>query len=77
MKTRTRYKLTIEDESRLENVAIFSASPLKWALLVLSGAICILLAGGVLVSVTPARYLLPGYLKESERTATTGAAAPS
>jgi hypothetical protein len=70
MKTRTRYKLTIEDESRLENVVLFSASPVKWTLIVLLALLCIIGIGALLVSLSPARYLLPGYLKESERAAT-------
>lgn len=69
MKTRCRYKVTIEDESRLETVAEFSATPVKWFMLGGGVVLVIMALGAMVLSFTPARNLLPGYLKESERTA--------
>lgn len=70
MKTRTRFRLTIEDEGRLEKIADLSASGLKWLMATAAGLILIMICGALLVSLTPARRLLPGYLKPSERSAT-------
>jgi len=69
MKTHSRYKVTIEDESRLETVAEYSAAPVKWFLLGGFAVLLIMTVGALVLSFTPARNLLPGYLKESERTA--------
>ncbi len=70
MKTRSRYRLIFEDEGRLENIASVSASGPKW----LAGSIVVLIfimvIGALVTFLTPARRLLPGYLKESERSAT-------
>lgn len=67
MKTHSRYKIRIEDETRLETVAEYSASPLKYAVLGFAVAVIFMALGALLVFLTPARTLLPGYLKESER----------
>lgn len=69
MHLNTRYKFTVEDESRLENVANASAPLWKWALGGLVLVLAAVLAGALVVVLSPARYLLPGYLKESERAA--------
>lgn len=69
MKLRRHFKLTVEDESTLENRLTVSASMLKW---VLSGVVVLLSAmicGAFLLLISPAKRLLPGYLKESERAA--------
>lgn len=70
MKTRSRYHLTIEDEGRLEKIADFSTTGLKWLTVVMIGLIFIMLAGVLIVFLSPVRTLLPGYLKASERSAT-------
>lgn len=70
MKPRSRYKIIIENESHLETVAEFSASPVKWSLIGAAAILLSVLIGMILVVLTPVRTLLPGYLKESERTET-------
>lgn len=70
MKTRSRFRLTIEDEGRLEKIADFSTTGPKWLAILAVGLIFIMLIGAILVFLTPARRLLPGYLKASERSAT-------
>ncbi len=70
MKRHPKYRIRIEDESHLESMADFSLSPyMLWGLGALA-AILLLIIAGVIVSVTPIRTLLPGYLKQSERAAT-------
>ena len=69
MKLRTRFKLTVEDESTLENRLTVSASVLKWVLVGVAGMLLAMACGAFLLLVSPAKRLLPGYLKESERAA--------
>lgn len=70
MKASRRYRITVEDESRLRRLASASVGP--WALCAIIGVGLILMSllGGLLVMATPLRTLLPGYLKQGERTAT-------
>lgn len=67
MKAKKRYRIAIEDESRLRQVASVSVSPAKlWAI----GIVCILILlvfTGVLIMATPIHNLMPGYLKKGER----------
>lgn len=70
MKIRSRFRLIFEDEQRLENLAVVSASGPKWLLAGVAVMLCIMLLGALVAFLTPARRLLPGYLKESERSAT-------
>lgn len=70
MKAKSRYNIIIENESRLENVVRVSASPLKIALIATFIIIFLLLLGALLLYISPAHNLLPGYLKESERAET-------
>ena len=69
MKLRTRFKLTVEDESTLENRLTVSTSVLKWVLVGVAGMLLAMECGAILLIVSPAKRLLPGYLKESERAA--------
>ena len=69
MKLRTRFKLTVEDESTLENRLTVSASVLKWVLVGVAGMLLAMACGAFLLLVSPAKRHLPGYLKESERAA--------
>ncbi|MDE6533508.1 MAG: M23 family metallopeptidase [Muribaculaceae bacterium] len=69
MKPRSRFKIVLIDESRLETVADYSASPLKWTFLGGLFLLASIVFGALVVSITPARNLLPGYLKDSERSA--------
>ena len=65
-----RYKVTVEDESRLENVVQTSA-PLSTYIVWCAVAVILLMTFGVLLlGFTPIKTLLPGYLKASERSAT-------
>ncbi len=67
MRARSRCTISIENESRLENVFRVSVSPLK-LILMATGVICVLLfLGAFLLYISPAHSLLPGYLKDSER----------
>lgn len=67
MKAKKRYRISIEDESRLRRVASVSVSPAKlWA----AGIVSILLLiafTGIVIMATPIRTLMPGYLKKGER----------
>ncbi|MBD5357246.1 MAG: M23 family metallopeptidase [Bacteroides sp.] len=70
MKAKSRYIITIENESRLENVFRVSMSPWK---ITLTGAVILILLlslGALILYITPAHTLLPGYLKDSERAET-------
>lgn len=69
MRKHTRYKIAIEDESRLETVASHTASSGKWIFMGAAAAVAVMALGAFLVFLTPVRTLLPGYLKESERAA--------
>lgn len=65
-----KYRLTLEDESSLEKKVNFSA---RFPVFLLILIVCVIIAGafGVFVlASTPLKNHLPGYLKESERTAT-------
>lgn len=70
MNPRTRYRISIEDEGRLETLVSSSASPWIWGVSVASVVIIIMSLGVFIAFLTPVRRLLPGYLKESERAAT-------
>lgn len=69
MKRHPKYRIRIEDESRLENLADISLSPLS--LWTAAGAVLIIMIvlSGAIVMITPLRTLLPGYMKQSERSA--------
>lgn len=65
-----KYRITVEDESSLEKRLNFSA---RFTVLILLFIVFIIVAGAVGIFVfasTPLKNHLPGYLKESERTAT-------
>lgn len=68
MKVKRRYRISVEDESRLRQIASVSASaPVLWV----SGAVFVLLMMALVALVimaTPLRTLMPGYLKKGERT---------
>lgn len=68
MKAKKRYRIAIEDESRLRQVAAVSVSP---AILWIGGFACVILLiafTSLLIMATPIRTLMPGYLKKGERT---------
>lgn len=70
MKIRRKYRLTIEDESHLEQVVshrfnIWIATGLIIGILGL-----LLVISGLIIAFSPLRTLLPGYMKESQRSET-------
>lgn len=69
MKTRSRFRLTLEDESRLQTVGTYSASPKKWLAISVTIMISIMILGTLIAFLTPLRTLLPGYMNHSERVA--------
>ena len=67
MKAKKRYKIAIEDESRLRQVASVTVSPAQlWATGILSFLVLFFFTG-ILIMATPIRTLMPGYLKKGER----------
>lgn len=70
MKRRKIYKISIEDESRLESVASWSVTPLRIAALCFLFSLLIIISGCLFVWLTPAKYLMPGYFRKSERAMT-------
>lgn len=70
MKVKRRYSITIEDESRLEKLLKVSASPYAYVLAIVVVAFFLMAIGVLVFALTPAKRLLPGYLKDSERAAT-------
>lgn len=69
MKVLRKYRITIEDESRLRRIASVSARPYAlWAGCAVA-FLTVLILAGVIIMMTPLRTLLPGYLKQGERTA--------
>lgn len=69
MKVLKKYRISIEDESRLRQIASVSARPyMLWAGCAVT-FLLVLLFAGFIIMVTPLRTLLPGYLKQGERTA--------
>lgn len=70
MNLRSKYRIIIEDESRLENIYQVSATLFKWSISAAFAMLVLLATGAMLVVLSPARKLLPGYLKDSERAAT-------
>ena len=70
MNLNKKYRLTLEDESSLQKKINFSATT-PWVLLIGVALFIIIGALGTFIFLsTPLKNYLPGYLKESERTAT-------
>lgn len=70
MRLNKKYRITIEDQSSLDKKIDFTA---RFPALVLLGIAIVVLAGAFgifMLASTPMKNYLPGYLKESERTAT-------
>lgn len=70
MKRHPKYRIRIENESRLENLADFTLSPLSLWAAVAAALVILIVISGTVVMITPLRTLLPGYMKQSERSAT-------
>lgn len=67
MKAKKRYRIAIEDESRLRQVASVSVTPtMLWGAGIVS-LILLIVFTGLIIMATPIRTLMPGYLKKGER----------
>lgn len=65
-----KYRITIKDESHLTEVA--SRRVTLWGILsaIIAAVLLFMLFSGMVIAFTPLRNLLPGYLKDSQRSAT-------
>lgn len=70
MKKKQRYRISFYDDSRLEQKWSIRFSRAGGTGLALALLLCAVMAGALAVSLTPARTLLPGYLRDGERNAT-------
>lgn len=70
MKRHPKYRIRIEDESRLEDLVDITMSPLSLAAATGAMLAILVVIAGAIVMATPLRTLLPGYMKQSERSAT-------
>ena len=70
MASKTKYKITIENESRLEKVTEWSFRSVTLLLFLFSSLIFIIGISVLLLAASPIKNLLPGYLKPAERAAT-------
>lgn len=67
MRKRRRFNISIEDEAKLEKVFQINLSFFSCIGLALIIIIILVATGAILLAVTPARSLLPGYMTQSER----------
>lgn len=70
MKGKQVYRITIENESRLEKRGSLRLTAPVIAALTISMTALFLLIAGFIIYLTPLRHLLPGYMREGERGAT-------
>ncbi|MDE7437389.1 MAG: M23 family metallopeptidase [Muribaculaceae bacterium] len=70
MRRHLKYRIHIENESKLENIFDISISPAVLWSAVAGIVVLFVIIGSLIVMTTPLRTFLPGYLKESERAAT-------
>lgn len=70
MLRKQKYKIIIEDESRLQTVLRVTATRTALIWCGAAAIVVIMAIGAFLAFLTPLRTLLPGYLKQSERAAT-------
>lgn len=68
MKAKKRYRITIEDESRLRHIASASMPPYLLWIGCIGIVVILILTAALLIMGTPLRTLMPGYLKKGERT---------
>ena len=62
-----RYKISVENESTLENKARASLPLYSWVLIGITITITAIIIGALCIILTPLKTYLPGYLKDSER----------
>lgn len=70
MKFRRKYRITIEDESHLQEIARWRLNVAAACAVGIAGLCVAVVLAGLLICLTPIRTLLPGYLKDSQRYAT-------
>lgn len=70
MKAKKRYRLILEDESHLQTVASRRFKPWQFWLGLVILFLVFLLISGMILSLTPLRTLLPGYMKGEQRSET-------
>ncbi len=71
MKRRPKiFRLSLEDETRLQTVASHSFSGPALACIIAGVAVSLMALGALLMAFTPLRSFIPGYFRESEREAT-------
>ena len=70
LKGKRIFRITIENESKIEKVASWRLTPVKCALLGVGGFLSMMFLAGCVIRLTPLRSFLPGYLKEKERSVT-------
>lgn len=70
MKTRRKYRLSLEDESRLEKIGEWSFTPRAILPAAAGLFVAAVVIGFLVVLLTPAKQLIPGYYRPSERAAT-------
>lgn len=64
-----QYHISLEDDAHLERIARWKITPLRVAAACVCSLIIMCVLGVILVYITPLKRLLPGYLKESQRSA--------
>ena len=67
------FKISIDDESHLQSLASWTMTPARIIITSLILLAVIFIAGFLLICFTPARQLVPGYFRESERAITENA----
>ncbi len=70
LKPKKIYKITIEDESKLEKIVSHSYSPATLAGIISVACLALILFGGAIVAFTPVHNLIPGYFRDSQRAVT-------
>ena len=65
MRRHLKYRIHIENESKLENIFDISISPAVLWSAVAGIVVLFVIIGSLIVMTTPLRTFLPGYLKES------------
>lgn len=65
---RKEFHISLEDDAHLERVARWKVTPLRVALAALAVLVVMCGLGVLIVFTTPLKRMLPGYLKESQRT---------
>lgn len=70
MKLRPKYRIKVENESRLETIADLSFTRVTFIFSSIVAFVILLIISGAIIMVTPLRTLLPGYMKQSQRSAT-------